>query len=771
MDSLRASLDKISGSIPHFSTPSTQTRLAIVSQTHLAVLHPSPPSLNLHPLTPSHAPSNHSIPEDANTLYSAKDMLAITGPRSLTVLHNPTRPRLHPVAEALFRTRPSLKVLHAAWSPHAHAFLAVLTSDSCLRLFDVVTPRTSATERWRFPLATAGAAPVSFAFGRGSKWNSLSVYILCEDGAIYVCAPVAPIGTTLPTASWQTMRTSAVAVVQRHTGPESVNNIEHDQNTAWAVRQAAMQIRFLDTFEPNQDRMICVREFKPAPLLLQGPLHVEHDDVVEDINYVDLTVLVCGAAPSVLLRVSERGEVSVLVSLERVEPQWFLSANVDGVGSTEYAETARTVAPSVLAFEHLSFNAPISLIPLGGSPDADVLFAATKKGVFSIRLSFIAVITNADTLERTPHSTVSQMLTTSTAEGEGNMVCGLAPSYARNAGPIGIVLTSEGGLHTTPPLRWVADFDLSLPPRLLTSPQSDAAWNVERPLRGSRAYACPDAGKDVSEFLHAVATLQGKHLSRVAPGTLGKVEGNEKLSSAISFLESSVDGFTGGSHGAGIVDCLSNLASVVTQWRDELQEHAISNTEELVDIENALQQVGSSECALKHKLMRVEELASLLAERMRTVVETIRSDSSQLSPAEAERWRRLKEKKRKMASLRQRVEELSAAVKANTEPRQEDRGGSLFSTPNARHLTPVRSPGFRSPSLTPRRSNRWSTSPMWKQDDLLSRRRSERSPRGDVPPLSWKELEQIKVSLEAHSREISEAMELSSSLWKRLSVV
>lgn len=798
MHKLRDHLEALSITVPRLSPSSSNpTRLAALSQAYLALLTHNPPTLHVLPqLSSSPILPSHPLPSDAEAIHPANDMLAITGPRSVTILQNPTQPP-HPAATHLFETRPNLRLLHAAWSPHAHGFLMLLTSDGSLRLFDVVTRKSAAVERWRLRVVTSGGAPVSFAFGRGKAWDGLSVYVLATDGRIYVCSPIAPIGTRLPHSVWQKMTDAARRVLSRNAAqqvsPPNVSEIttprrllsfddtSQEEDQSWAVRQAHMQIRFLSqVFEPSASGdMVAVREFKPAPLLFQGPLYVEHDDVDDESDditcrYNSLTLLNCGqSVPPILLRTSITGQVSVLVGFECVEAQWFLSndsfassGEASLEASIEYSECARAVAPLLLCFEHLSFgNQPVTLFPLGGNTHADVIFAVSSNAVYSIRLSFISVISNSDALERTPNTTISQILTTAQA-GLGqseNPILGLAASFVRGKGPVAIVVTADGNLHATAPITWIADFDISLPPRLLEAqPSTDLTWANQRPLTGSRAYTCPDAGKEVAELLKQIQDLQGKHSARVTPGTLGMAADVESYDSVLEFLENRVIAFTGGTDEAGIGDSLSSLASVLLQWGDELKLHASKNGQDIVTVTDILADVERSESCLTMKLKRVEQLGAVLKERMSTVLETIESENSELSPVEAERYSRLKEKKRRMIAIRSRIAEIAGAVKAHKRMGSQVPASDSYDSPLKVN---------RSAASTPRRSPAISNSPSWRDPDgPLARRRPEWSPQRDSVGLSRTELQQIKIILEKHSQDIGELMELSSTLWKRLSV-
>lgn len=860
MEALRENLAALSTTIPPLSHgPDGSARhAAIVAPNLLALLcnngEDSSTSLLLLSLAPSlRAPAStrkHTLKlpvtvHAPDSILPAEGMFAIVGPSSVTVidglstLNASTPPSPRPIAAPLFASRPALRVLHVAWSAAAPGFLMMLTSDGSLRMYDVLAPGPVDIERWRLRVVTAGARPVSFAFGRGSSWDSLAVYVLAEDGKVYVASPVAPIGTRIPRRAWLRMRKEAMSVIEKEcrdpstaeaqeektrrtlpgdpfaTNPKRAlteNNTPrrlldfsggaNDDTTAngdvptgdesWTLRQAQMQRRFLEhVFAPTQDGdMVATREFKPAPLLFQGPLYTDRDDledgeeisadIPEACKFRSLEILNCGVGClPILLRSTAAGEVSVLIVMEDVEAQWFLSN--DSFGSTgdvlleaneEYSDCARVVGPLLLCFEHFSFGGdPVTLFPLGGKTDADVLYVTTSTSVHSVRLSFVPGFTDAATLESAPKSSTSLMLSASASGVEvgdaesRKCFVGLAPWYAKGEGPVALVVSSEGAVHATDPLRWITGLEKSWPSSLLSSGlSSDVTWSAERPLTGSRAFACPEYGKEMLELLHAVHTVQGEHGGRVVPGTLGKAEEAFSATAKLHHLEKRVMAFTGGEDGPGIGDNLKALADVLNEWSDKLLNRAAYDSNTSAELQNVLAEIERSRHTLQRKISRVMASNVTLGRRVLETVNMIQRGSSQLSVAELDRFKMLKNKKRRVVDIRNRLEELKSAVEARKKSLRNQAMPDTYASPSRRSL--------RSPVSGAQRSNRWTASPSWRdRESPVAKRRTEWSPQAERVDLTQKELAEIKKTLQKHSTEISAAMDVSSSLWKKLSAV
>eukprot|EP00177_Eucheuma_denticulatum_P004570 GFKZ01008316.1.p1 GENE.GFKZ01008316.1~~GFKZ01008316.1.p1 ORF type:complete len:830 (+),score=82.91 GFKZ01008316.1:137-2626(+) len=819
MKEFRTRLEDLSKSVPSLN-PSINlvSLMTFVSPNVLAMLAPSDdPSLYLISLLPSYRSSASSrvkivsLPQNfssAHKVLPAEGLFAIIASTGICVCDAPSAHNLNiasplSLASSLFESHPGLRIKDAGWSPAASGFLLVLTSDWTIRLYDVVSKRSAATERMCLRVIST-SAPVSFAFGRGSCWEALSVYILAEDGSIYVASPIAPVGTRIPLQSWQLMLGEANAVISREqttdtgipiqkTPPAGENrtlrrtldfsSLDDDKEApvqSWALKQARLQKIFLETVfaETSSTDMIATREFKPAPLLFQGPLYTEHDDLNETdseeqhppFKFRDLTLLHCGMErPTVLMRTAENGEVSVLIGLEKVEAQWFLS---NGAGSflpngtphvnEEYTECARAVAPLLLCFEHLSFGNPVMFFPLGQETDADVLYALTSTSIFSVRLSFISALCDPETLESIPKSTIAELFSIWSPEASGRElarnILGIAPWYATGQGPVAIVLSSDGTLHASDPLRWVTDFDASSPPRINDRAlSSEGVWTTERPLTGPRAFAIPKYGKEMVQLLRVIRDLEGEYGGRVAIGTLGKVRDVQSYSSVVKYLDGRLESIVGGSNSAGVADNLKALTDVLDQWSADLLQRADRDANGIQSLREALLNLERSQNSLNKKLSKVKQNDLKLKGRIQLLMRNVQASNSKLSDAESAWYKRLREKKSNLLSIGDRIGNLETSINntvTNTHHKPLDHSNNAISS-------------FRSPRSAFSRSKVSATSPFG-TGSPFAKRKSQRSPGEDRVDLSRHELEQIRSTLVNHSKDIGTATELSDKLWRQL---
>ncbi|CAN8063060.1 unnamed protein product [Agarophyton chilense] len=717
--------------------------LPSLSPTHAAVVADN--IMQMIPLNQRAMPRYTTLPFSPLYELVSGPYTALVSSRRVAVLHQHSGV-CYQVGTTLFETRPALRILHVQWLPSAPAFLMLLTSDYCLRVFDAISAEAAAIERQRIQVVTAGAPPVSFVCASGVGWHALAVYVLAEDGSVYVAAPIAPIATRISLDQFRKLRRSAKAVLSAHSSetPSSPNTSRRlsfgDPQMPWALRQARLQLVFLDSvFEQSGNEMVAVREFKPAPLLFQGPLHIQKDHNGEQFTQL---VRITTTKQPVLLRVSESGNVYVLVAMEQVEANWFLSSQPAGEGlllaSKEYASCAQSVAPAFLCFERIAFESAVSLTPVASH--ADTFFFATATAVYSLTFSFLSLLQDALALERCPTSTLRELFTVHNPDGSSHSsIRAIMSHYVRGDGPVAIVLLADGTFHVTDPLRWHS-LQVDLPTLLPDRPFSESQQNL-------RAHGFRELAENVVHALRHVESLRDQ-FGRVADGTLGKVSTITSFASTLPYLEKRVEVLTGNNQQPGIGDSLGNVASLLLEWTHAISDRSESNASDINKLKAVLADSDRSEQELRLKLNHVAERTESLKGRVKTVFEHLEMGSAQLSKLELERLAILRQKKRRLSAFRARTAELAAAIQSKSQRllfNENDASGNRSLFTNSESTRSWRDPAPFSGRLQSKRSQ--------KRVELGS-----------------KEMHQIKIALEKHSDQISEAMELSSSLWKRLSV-
>lgn len=113
-----------------------------------------------------------------------------------------------PLDEALFSSHPGLRILQVEWHPHSDRHVAVLTSDTTWRLYDVLRPElaeqtfelhpSSSRRGLGLEIEPSLSNPVAFSFGKCPGWDAFAVYFLNPTGGVSVLCPIAPFGARYP---------------------------------------------------------------------------------------------------------------------------------------------------------------------------------------------------------------------------------------------------------------------------------------------------------------------------------------------------------------------------------------------------------------------------------------------------------------------------------------------------------------------------------------------------------------------------------------------
>jgi hypothetical protein len=557
------------------------------------------------------------------------------------------------------------------------------------------------------------------------------------------------------------------------------------ENDTWALRQARLQLRFLNRAFEQTDAgdMLLLREFKPAPLLFQGPLHVERDDTEsgdESVNeFVSLTVLDSGAhVPPILLRSTRDGHVSVLVGMETVEGQWFVSEDRFGtsgedvlVASDEYARAASIVAPALLCLEHLIFPGghPVALHPVRGKTDFDVMFARSGGAVYSVRLTFVSAMRDSDALRNSSNSVIAPILSTARLAPGGPEcnILGLAPLFDKASGPLAVALTSNFVLEATAPLRWMDDHhDDGLPEKLVATQTcvdqvvDDVPTSLDlRMDRRARRLVRNSVAAEIADTLSDIKALRDVQTWAVGAGSVGCVADALSVTDVLSCVEARVAAYTGseGDGPSGVGDLLKVLGVLVPKWAEKVEQRAAAAGGGVDVVVRAYESLVSDAVGLSVKLRRAVEMNENLHARVNTIREILDARQSALTPAEKARRDKLKERRRRAAVTRRRLEELSAAVRVIS--------SDAASRPYSGAMMPS---GIASMGSRPMSND---------GGGQLMRRRSSIGSGGRVissmgsSEITGVQLQRVKELLAQHSNSIADATERTTKLWQQFSAI
>jgi Nuclear pore component len=152
--------------------------------------------------------------ESAPDTAGASDNLTYTHQSAHSAHMRDDRPALRqlPIGEYFHSTHPTVRIMRVRWHPLSDRHLAVLTSDSTLRLYDVNADSQHPVRTLRLHSLSeqAGAesrACVDFCFGPidAPGWHRFSCYFLYPSGSLYSMCPLVPRGCLIDGAHYQAL--------------------------------------------------------------------------------------------------------------------------------------------------------------------------------------------------------------------------------------------------------------------------------------------------------------------------------------------------------------------------------------------------------------------------------------------------------------------------------------------------------------------------------------------------------------------------------------
>ncbi|CAA0811102.1 Nuclear pore complex protein NUP88 [Striga hermonthica] len=217
--------------------------------------------------------------------------------------------------EIYFNRNNFMHILQICWHPYSHTHLAILSSDSVFRIFDLSTDLEQPEQEFYLqpvePSSCCNASsicPVDFAFGGNHLWERFSVFILFSDGSVYIICPVVPFGSVHLWESILEIYNDAHTYGLKSANSESVVN----SNMAISWLEATFPELIRQAGDGAKSYAVKAQPFVilDASVSLQGPLHKISHGTPEDSSA--RTELCEGRALSLLCNII--GKDSVLVT-------------------------------------------------------------------------------------------------------------------------------------------------------------------------------------------------------------------------------------------------------------------------------------------------------------------------------------------------------------------------------------------------------------------------------------------------------------------------
>ncbi|CAN4116254.1 unnamed protein product [Withania somnifera] len=237
-------------------------------------------------------------------------------------------------SEIYFDRNNTIRTLKVCWHPYSDTHLAILSSDSVFRVFDLSSALGQPEQEYYLQPVEPGSShnatsicPVDFSFGGDHMWDRFSVFVLFSDGSVYILCPVVPFGSVYKWESVLELYSDAHMF-----GLKSANSK--------AVEKSKLAISWLEATFPELTRKevhaetAAVLRAQPYALIdasisLQGPLrkvsHCIEDDSVDPpvcegraVSFLyDLV-----SKDSILVTAWSGGQLQIDALADEVQPVW-----------------------------------------------------------------------------------------------------------------------------------------------------------------------------------------------------------------------------------------------------------------------------------------------------------------------------------------------------------------------------------------------------------------------------------------------------------------
>jgi len=261
------------------------------------------------------------------------------------------------VGSDIYSSNSGIKIVKAAWHPlsSTNSHLVILSSDGCLRLFDVSSESKEPEQRYfigpqyyneyksyNSSLYIPGRSisgnseemeTVSFTFGSGDDWEIFTIYILMKNGDVYAICPFLPSKSTVKKSLLENL---SLSIEQRwkESDPEDlVADQQYRLQRCWisTVLQNLKPVKINDLDENGEEEVIIngnISRFKDIHPVIQGPFllqpaPIEFDPDECDLDNIASSIISLKTEPfSIIVIAFTNGKVDVCLNVAPVEALW-----------------------------------------------------------------------------------------------------------------------------------------------------------------------------------------------------------------------------------------------------------------------------------------------------------------------------------------------------------------------------------------------------------------------------------------------------------------
>ncbi|OUM64965.1 hypothetical protein PIROE2DRAFT_69154 [Piromyces sp. E2] len=299
------------------------------------------------------------------TLNKNGKLLALVGEDGVNVMIIPQtinqinveelRANVITVGSDIYSSNSGIKIVKAAWHPlsSTNSHLVILSSDGCLRLFDVFSESKEPEQRYfigpqyynEYKEFTSSVyipgrsisgnseemETVSFTFGNGDDWEIFTIYVLMKNGDVYAICPFLPSKSTVKKSLLENL---SLSIEQRwkESDPEDlVIDQQYRLQRCW-ISTVLQNLKPVKTSDLAEDEEVIINgnisRFKDIHPIIQGPFllqpaPIDYDPDHCDVDNVASSIVSLNTEPfSIIVIAFTNGKVDVCLNVAPVEALW-----------------------------------------------------------------------------------------------------------------------------------------------------------------------------------------------------------------------------------------------------------------------------------------------------------------------------------------------------------------------------------------------------------------------------------------------------------------
>ncbi|ORX53876.1 hypothetical protein BCR36DRAFT_411021 [Piromyces finnis] len=259
------------------------------------------------------------------------------------------------VGSDIYSSNSGIKIVKAAWHPlsSTNSHLVILSSDGCLRLFDVSSESKEPEQRYFIgpqyyneykEFSSSVYIPgrsisgnseemetISFTFGNGDDWEIFTIYVLMKNGDVYAICPFLPSKSIVKKSLLENLSVSIEQRWKESDADDLVMDQQYRLQRCW-ISTVLQNLKPVRTSDLSEDEEVIINgnisRFKDIHPVIQGPFllqpaPIEFDTKKCNIDNIASSIVSLNTEPfSIILVAFTNGKIDVCINVAPVEALW-----------------------------------------------------------------------------------------------------------------------------------------------------------------------------------------------------------------------------------------------------------------------------------------------------------------------------------------------------------------------------------------------------------------------------------------------------------------